>query len=72
MGLMATDLDKTQDLRTGDDCEFRYPARQDWRQGVVVINGRGGYWGVMDVETGEAVGGLYIEHVRAPDTDPWS
>lgn len=68
----VTDLEKTEVLAPGDPCEFRYPARTEWRAGWVTRNGRAGYWRVVDQETGEEVDGLYIEHVRAPGTDPWS
>ena len=66
-----SDLEQTERLRVGDRCEFRYPARVEWRQGVVERNGGSYYWRVRDAITGEVVHGLYIEHVRAPGTDPW-
>lgn len=67
----CTDLHLTEQLKPGDPCEFRYPARMEWRKGVVVRNGGSYYWYVKDAETGEETRGLYIEHVRAPGTDPW-
>lgn len=66
-----TDLEKTEALRPGDACEFRFPARREWRPGTVDINGGWGWWRVIDTETGKRCDGLYIEHVRAPGTDPW-
>lgn len=66
-----TALQQVEALREGDACEFRYPARREWRPGVVVRNGGGWYWHVRDVQTGRTCEGLYIEHVRAPGTDPW-
>jgi hypothetical protein len=66
-----TDLRLTERLAPGDECEFRYPARPGWRKGVVVKNGGSYYWKVRDTETGEVNHALYIEHVRAPGTDPW-
>lgn len=66
-----TDLGKTERLQPGDECEFRYPARREWRPGYVVSNGGSYYWQVQDKETGRTCSGLYIEHVRAPGTDPW-
>lgn len=68
---VLTDLEKTERLREGDACEFEYPARKGWRPGVVVRNGGTGYWYVRDDASGEVSYGLYIEHVRAPGTDPW-
>ncbi len=65
------DLEKTEALREGDACEFRYPARGTWRKGTVVENGGSSYWKIKDDETGEVDGFFYIEHVRAPGTDPW-
>lgn len=69
------DLRLTEQLRPGDDCEFRYPARSEWQPGVVVVNGGYGYWRVRDEgdsegRRGRVAEGLYIEHVRAPETDP--
>lgn len=66
-----TDLAKTETLPAGAACEFRYPAVNVWRPGVVVHNGGTGYWQVRNEATGELAHGLYIEHVRAPGTDPW-
>ena len=66
-----SDLERTERLRTGEPCEFRYPARSEWRMGTVVANGGSSYWQVRDDETGEIARALYIEHVRAPGTDPW-
>jgi hypothetical protein len=68
----VTDLEKTERLRTGERCEFRYPARPGWRSGKVERNGGSGYWEVWDDESGRLMHGLYIEHVRAPGTDPWA
>lgn len=65
-------IEATQNLAIDDPCEFRYPARSEWRPGRVVLNGGGYYWHVLDDETGKIVRGLYIEHVRAVGTDPWS
>lgn len=74
--MTLTDLEKTERLRTGERCEFRYPARSEWEPGVVVRNGGSGYWHVRDEgdsegRRGQVAEGLYIEHVRAPGTDPW-
>lgn len=68
---MADDLRLTEQLQPGDDCEFRHPARSEWLPGVVVFNGGYGYWEVRNEATGSLVHGLYIEHIRAPGTDPW-
>lgn len=68
---MADDLRLTEQLRPGDDCEFRYPAFGGWRPGVVIKNGGYGYWWIEDDATGKIVRGCYIEHVRATGTDPW-
>ena len=65
------DLRATEALCPGDACEFEYPARKGWRPGTVEKNGGSWYWQVRDTETGKPVDGLYIEHVRAPGTDPW-
>lgn len=68
----ATDLEKTARLVAGDACEFRYPARSEWRAGRVHHNGGAGYWHVIDVAARERlVSGLHIGHVRAVGTDPW-
>jgi hypothetical protein len=67
-----SDLKKTQELSPGDDCEFRFPARKEWRAGMVTKNGGGGFWEVHDTADDKVVTGLYIEHVRAPGTDPWN
>jgi hypothetical protein len=64
------DMRATQELAPGDACEWRYPARSEWNPGRVVSNGGSGYWKVED-DLGGVHGGLYIEHVRAPGTDPW-
>lgn len=66
----ATALERTEALLPGDKCEFRYPARSEWLPGTVVRNGGAGYWAV-DPDEGKRAHGLYIEHVRAPGTDPW-
>jgi hypothetical protein len=63
-------LRATEALKAGDPCEWRYPARSEWNLGQVVSNGGSGYWEVRD-ELGGVHGALYIEHVRAPGTDPW-
>jgi hypothetical protein len=57
-------------LEPGDACEFRFPARTEYRPGTVVVNGGPGYWQVRDDETGEVCRALYIEYVRAPGK-PW-
>lgn len=72
-----TDLDRTEALAPGDPCEFRYPARAEWQPGTVVRNGGLGYWHVRDEgdsegRRGQITRSLYIEHVRAPGTDPWT
>jgi hypothetical protein len=69
-GQQMTDLERTERLAAGDACEFRFPARRRWQPGTVVHNGGSGYWHVRDAQ-GASVTGLYIEHVRAPGTDPW-
>lgn len=66
-----SDLRKTEALKPGDACEFRYPARAEWLPATVVHNGGSWYWRV-ELEAGQEVDGLYIEHVRAPGTNPWS
>jgi len=71
-----TELDQAIRLKPGQPCEFRYPARREWQPGTVVSNGGAGYWEVRDEgdsegRRGQVVHGLYIEHVRAPGTDPW-
>lgn len=65
-----TDLESTEALAPGDACEFRFPARIDWHRGKVVTNGGPSFWRIED-EQGNVHAGLYIEHVRAPGTDPW-
>lgn len=55
-------------LNPGDECMYRYPARDVWRRATVVVNGGAGYWRVHNDEAGE-VGGLYIEHIRVPGSD---
>jgi hypothetical protein len=65
------DLQRTEQLAEGDACEFHYPARREWKPGVVIRNGGSSYWIVRDTEADRVVNGLYIEHVRAPGTDPW-
>lgn len=69
---MSTDLERTEQLAPGDPCEFRFPARKEWLPGVVVKNGGSGLWTVRDDADGREYDGLYIEHVRAVGTDPWS
>lgn len=69
--MTLTDLQRTEQLKHGDSCEFEYPAVKGWRQGTVIRNGGEGYWYVRDEETGEVNWSLYIENVRAPGTDPW-
>lgn len=71
------DMLTTEKLKEGDPCEFRYPARSEWQPGTVVFNGMSGMWEVRDEgdsegRRGQVATGLYIEHVRAPGTDPWS
>lgn len=68
---VLADIRATEELAAGDACEFRFPARRSWRQGVVVLAGGSGFWHVRDVETGKTHRSLYMEHVRAPGTDPW-
>jgi len=65
-----TDVERTQGLQEGDPCEWRYPARREWKRGTVRFNGGSGYWVVVD-EDGIERHGLYIEHVRAVGTNPW-
>lgn len=65
-----TDLEKTEALKPGDPCEFRFPARTTWLKGTVVKNGGSGYWTIRCVSSA-IEHGLYIEYVRAPGTDPW-
>lgn len=72
----GTDLERTLALAEGDACEFRYPARSEWLPGTVMCNGGAWYWSVRDESSAEARRGqvcraLYIEHVRAPGTNPW-
>lgn len=67
----AADYKRTEALREGDACEFRYPARTEWQPGEVVRNGGSGYWSVRDLsdsegKRGQVTSSLYIEHVRAP------
>lgn len=75
---MPTDLQLTERLAPGDPCEWRFPARPTWHPGTVVRNGGAGYWEIRPRDDllaptpGGTVTGLYIEHVRAPGTDPWS
>lgn len=70
-------LTKIENLKPGDACEFRYPARSEWLPGTVVQNGGPGYWHVRDESDaegrrGEISKGLYIEHVRLPgQTEAW-
>lgn len=59
-------LEKIEALRPGDACEFRYPARKEWRRATVVHNGMAHWWKVLDEETGKPVDAIYIEHVRLP------
>lgn len=66
----AEDYARTEKLRPGDPCEFRYPARSEWQPGTVVLNGGSGWWRVRDESDaegrrGQLAEGLYIEHVRA-------
>lgn len=74
---VLNDIRTTRDLKPGEPCEFRYPARRDWLPGTVVVNGGGFHWEVRDDSDaedrkGEINTALYIEHVRALGTDPWS
>lgn len=69
-------LSTVENLRPGDPCEFRYPARTEWQPGTVIRNGGYGYWAIRDEgdsegKRGKIASALYIEHVRAPGTDPW-
>lgn len=66
-----SDMQRTEQLKVGEACEFRFPARREWRPGRVEVNGGSYFWQILDDETGKSVQGLYIEHVRAPGTDPW-
>jgi hypothetical protein len=71
-------LTKIENLKPGDPCEFRYPARADWFPGVVVRNGGSGWWSVRDESDAEGRRGglvehIYIEHVRLPgQTEAWA
>jgi len=66
-------LRKIEALRPGDACEFKYPARVDWRRGTVKRNGGSGYWEVFDETDQKLVSGIYIEHVRLPgQSEAWS
>lgn len=66
-------LRKIENLRKGDACEFRYPARVGWRRGTVIVNGGSSYWTIFDEEKRGPVEGLFIEHVRCVDqTEAWS
>lgn len=51
-------------LKPGDSCEWRPPARSDWRPGTVVVNGGSGFWHVRDAE-GTVHAALYAEQVKA-------
>lgn len=65
-------LSKIEALRPGDACEFKYPARPDWRRGTVKRNGGASYWEVVDEAEQRVVSGIYIEHVRLPgQTEAW-
>ena len=69
----AEDYAATERLETGDPCEFRYPAREEWQPGIVIHNGGSGFWSVRDLSDSEGKFGvtthaLYIEHVRALDS----
>jgi hypothetical protein len=71
-------LKKIEELKPGDACEFRFPARKTWRKGTVLMNGGSGYWRLQldesynDEETGEPVlegdfvNSVFIEHIRLP------
>jgi hypothetical protein len=78
-------LRKIENLKPGDACEFRWPARSIWRKGEVVLNGGAGYWVVKLTESyideehggmhdaGAEAHGIYIEHVRLPgQTEAWN
>lgn len=59
-------------LKPGDECMYRYPARNVWRRAKVVRNGGEDFWTVHNDEAGD-VGGLYIEYVRVvgdPEAHP--
>jgi hypothetical protein len=65
-------LAKVEQLRPGDACEFRYPARPGWRLATVITNGGGGFWKILDEETQKTVDGLYIEYIRCVgQTEAW-
>lgn len=69
-------LKQIENLKPGDPCEFRWPARKSWRKGKVLVNGGSGYWKVEITESyndeennepileGDTVECLYIEHIR--------
>lgn len=70
-------LRKIEALKTGDPCEFHYPARSQWIPGIVVYNGGAHYWEVRDESDtenrrGAIATGLYIENIRCPgQTEAW-
>jgi len=78
-------LNDIENLKPGDPCEFRFPARSYWKPAKVVSNGGGSYWEVevteefTDAESGEVskvgdrVRGLHIEMIRPPGSEEaWS
>lgn len=78
-------LSDIENLKPGDPCEFRFPARSYWKPAKVVSNGRSGYWEVEVTEdftdqesgshhpVGDRVKGLYIEMIRPPGCEEaWS
>jgi hypothetical protein len=64
----VTALDAVQSLREGDECEFRFPAVDEWQAGTVVRNGGSSFWKIRGEDGREH--DLYIEYVRAPG-QPW-
>lgn len=66
-------LYQIEDLRPGDACEFRYPARTEWRRATVRVNGMHSWWTVFDEIENKIVEGLYIEMIRLPgQTEAWA
>lgn len=63
---MPTWIESIKAMRTGDPCEWRYPARTEWLPGVVVVNGGPYFWTVAHPDGEVASRSLYAEHVRAP------
>ncbi len=67
---VLTDLQKTEQLKPGDACEFQTAISRVWHEGTVIENGGSYYWKIKNNKTGE-VTSPHIESVRAPGTDPW-